>query len=97
MIGACQPALAAAAMATSSRVPINQVVMQIQMSLQQLAVRAHIHVPLPDILFHGLFDWVKELLFQHLILTGYWDAVKNSHGVAPIPNPFPQLAAGAAA
>lgn len=40
--------------------------------------------------------WVQELLFQHLILTGYWNAVEGSNGVAPIPNPFPLKVAAAA-
>lgn len=35
-----------------------------------------------------LGNWVQELIFQHLILTGYWNAVMSSPGVAPISNPF---------
>jgi hypothetical protein len=36
----------------------------------------------------SLEDWIKELLFQHLVPTGYWNAVAASPGVAPIRNPF---------
>lgn len=43
--------------------------------------------------FDSLGDWVKELLFQHLVPTGYWDAVKAFPNVAPIPNPFDQALA----
>jgi len=46
--------------------------------------------------FQNLGAWVEELMFQHLILTGYWDLVKASKGVAPIPDPF-EKAAGAKA
>lgn len=46
--------------------------------------------------FENLDGWVRELLFQHLILTGYWDGVEKVKGVASIPNPF-QQAAGATA
>lgn len=45
--------------------------------------------------FANLIDWVKELLFQHLVPTGYWNAVAGSTGVAPIKNPFPLAAAAA--
>lgn len=37
-----------------------------------------------------LTSWVSELLFQHSVLTGYWNAVKSANGVAEIPNPFPE-------
>ena len=43
--------------------------------------------------FTGLAEWVEELLFQHLILTGYWDAVASQQDVAKISNPFAQAAA----
>jgi pimeloyl-ACP methyl ester carboxylesterase len=36
--------------------------------------------------------WVQELLFQHSLLTGYWNAVKSSNGVAPISDPFAKAA-----
>ncbi len=42
--------------------------------------------------FQNIGDWVKELLFQHLVPTGYWNAVAASPGVAPIRNPFEQAA-----
>ena len=42
--------------------------------------------------FKHLAAWVSELLFQHSVLTGYWNAVKASPGVAPIPNPFVKAA-----
>lgn len=44
--------------------------------------------------FLNLGAWVHELLFQHLILTGYWNVVQKSQGVAFIRNPF-GLVAGA--
>lgn len=31
-----------------------------------------------------LASWVQELLFQHSVMTGYWNAVKNFNGVATI-------------
>lgn len=43
-----------------------------------------------------LAGWVQELLFQHFILTGYWNLVQNFPDVAFIPNPFPKAAAAAA-
>ena len=75
---------------TPSKTSVDQTAAEIQQALRDMGKRVHIHVPLPDFLFHGIADWVKELLFQHLIPTGYWNAVENSNGVAPIPNPFPQ-------
>lgn len=42
--------------------------------------------------FANIGAWVQQLLFQHSVLTGYWNAVKGSKGVAPIPNPFAQAA-----
>jgi hypothetical protein len=47
--------------------------------------------------FQNLEAWVQELLFQHLVLTGYWNSVQNSPGVAFIPNPFDQAAAAGTA
>jgi triacylglycerol lipase len=91
--GVCQPAGAPAI----TRVPFNQIATEIEASLRDMAARAHIHIPIPDILFQGIIEWVKELLFQHLVRTGYWDAVKNTNGVAPIDYPFPEKAMGAAA
>jgi len=82
LVGACQPP-------TASAVPVetyNQAVADIQALLLRVATR--LHVPLPDFLLSGISDWVRELLFQHLVLTGYWESVKSSPGVAPIPNPF---------
>ena len=35
----------------------------------------------------NLLVWVQELLFQHSLGTGYWEAVKGSTGVAPIDPP----------
>lgn len=43
-----------------------------------------------------LGGWVEELLFQHFILTGYWNLVQNFPDVAFISNPFPKAAAAAA-
>lgn len=45
--------------------------------------------------FRDFAGWVQELLFQHFILTGYWNLVENFPGVASIPNPFPKAAAAA--
>lgn len=42
------------------------------------------HLPVED-----LTNWVQELLFQHSVLTGYWDKVQqHSKDVAFIDNPF---------
>jgi hypothetical protein len=89
LAGSCQPASAALA----SRASLDQVVVEIEASLRRVA--AQVRVPVPEVLLQGLIDWVKELLFQHLVLTGYWNAVKSSPGVAPIPNPFEEAAAAA--
>jgi hypothetical protein len=43
---------------------------------------------LKAIAFEDIHDWIQELLFQHLPLTGYWGAVQSSPGVAFIANPF---------
>jgi len=87
----CQPPTAL--MATT--VPMDQIVAEIQASFRGLTAKAP--VPIPNLSLHvdtfgGLVDWVKELLFQHLILTGYWNAVAASPGVAQIRNPFVQAA-----
>ena len=42
-----------------------------------------------------LDGWVKELLFQHFILTGYWSLVQHFPDVAFIRNPFEKAAAAA--
>ncbi len=42
--------------------------------------------------FDDLAGWVQELLFQHSVLTGYWNAVASTPGVAQIRNPFIQAA-----
>lgn len=84
--GVCQPPSAP----TAAKAAIDQVAVEIQQALRNVASRVHIHIPLPNFMFNGIIDWVKELLFQHLILTGYWDAVQNSKDVAPIKNPFTQ-------
>jgi hypothetical protein len=81
-MGACQSS-AADALPAATR---DQAVAEIQALLQSAAAR--LHIAIPDIALQGIADWVRELLFQHLIPTGYWDSVKNSPGVAPIPNPF---------
>lgn len=83
VVGACQSSAADA-------VPVerqNQAVTEIRALLQRVAGRLPIPA-IPSILFNKIDDWVRELLFQHLILTGYWDSVKSSKGVAPITNPF---------
>lgn len=82
LVGGCQSSAANA-------VPVgrqNQAVAEIQALFQRVADR--LHLVIPSVLFHEMGDWVRELLFQHLILTGYWDSVKSFQGVAPIPNPF---------
>jgi hypothetical protein len=43
-----------------------------------------------------LTGWVHELLFQHFVLTGYWNLVQHFPDVAFIPNPFPKAAAAVA-
>jgi hypothetical protein len=83
LVGACQSS-AADAVPAGRQI---QAVADIQALLQRVAGRLPIP-PIPAILFNKIDDWVRELLFQHLILTGYWDSVKSSHGVAAIPNPF---------
>lgn len=85
LIGGCEPP----ATRVVPAVVHDQAVAEIQALLAQLAGR--LHVPLPNVLFAGIDNWVRELLFQHLILTGYWQGVADSPGVASIPNPFPQL------
>lgn len=88
--GACQPLAVTAVPALVQ----DQAVAEIQSLLGDLAAR--LHVPLPNILLSGISDWVQELLFQHLILTGYWQAVASSSDVARIPNPFsPSISGGA--
>lgn len=42
--------------------------------------------------FEGIAAWVEELLFQHLILSGYWDLVAAQQDVAKIDNPFAKAA-----
>ena len=66
-------------------------------------VAAHLAPPdkVVDLIFQQfslgeLTGWVQELLFQHLILTGYWNTVASFDGVASIPNPFPLAAAAGA-
>ncbi|HEY6969784.1 MAG TPA: hypothetical protein VJA94_11310 [Candidatus Angelobacter sp.] len=46
--------------------------------------------------FLNIGAWVDELLFQHSVMTGYWNAVQKSPGVAFISNPFDQTQAAAA-
>jgi len=88
--GACQPP----AKTVVPTLVQNQAVAEIQSLLGDLAAR--LHVPLPNVLLSGISDWVQELLFQHLILTGYWQAVASSPNVARVPNPFsPSIVGGA--
>lgn len=82
LAGVCQPAAVNGVAAATH----DQTVAEIQALLQRAAAR--FRIPIPGIAVQGISDWVRELLFQHLIPTGYWDSVKNSPGVAPIPNPF---------
>jgi lipase (class 3) len=90
LAGACQPPAAPG----PGKVSLDQVVIDIEASLRRVAAKAHL--PVPEVMLHGLVDWVKELLFQHLVLTGYWNSVAASPGVAPIPNPFEQAEAAKA-
>jgi triacylglycerol lipase len=92
LAGVCQPP----STSLISKVSPDQIAAEIKQSLRDIAPHLNLHVSLPDFLFLGIIDWVKELLFQHLILTGYWNAVQSSSGVATIRNPFTQ-AAGATA
>jgi hypothetical protein len=89
LIGVCQPPAAP----SLSQALLDEAVREIQESLHRAGAR--MRIPLPDFLFHGIVEWVKELLFQHLVPTGYWNAVAAWPGVAHIRNPF-VLAAGAA-
>jgi hypothetical protein len=87
----CQPPT----MLMTTAAPMDQVVAEIEASFRRLTASAP--VPIPNLSLHGdifggIVDWVKELLFQHLVLTGYWNAVAASPGVAPIRNPFLQAA-----
>lgn len=85
LAGACQSSAADAVPDERQ----TQAVAEIQALLQRVASRLRLPMPsIPSVLFNKIDDWVRELLFQHLILTGYWDLVKSSRGVAPIPNPF---------
>ena len=81
MVGACQPA----AVNPVAPATLDQAVEEIRALLQRVAARSPI--PVPGIAPEGISDWVRELLFQHLIPTGYWRSVKNSPGVAPLPDP----------
>jgi triacylglycerol lipase len=87
LAGTCQPQAAVSAL----KVPLDQIVNQIQASIRSRAGK--LHIPVPDFLFLGIIDWVKELLFQHLVPTGYWNVVAASPGVAPVKKPFPLAAA----
>lgn len=100
LVGECQPAGAPAASAAA----LDQVVVEIRALLQDAVGKLHDEVrklpllgdlaarlpvfTITDGSFNNIDDWVKELLFQHLVLTGYWNAVATSPGVAPIRNPF---------
>lgn len=81
MVGGCQPA------AVNPLAPaiLDQAVEEIRALLQRVAAR--FHIPVPGIALEGISEWVQELLFQHLIPTGYWRSVRNSPGVAPLPDP----------
>lgn len=46
--------------------------------------------------FQNIAAWVEELLFQHLILSGYWDLVAAQPDVAKIDNPFAKTAGATA-
>jgi hypothetical protein len=81
MVGACQPA----AVNPVAPATLDQAVEEIRALLQRVAARSP--VPVPGIAPEGISDWVRELLFQHLIPTGYWRSVRNSPGVAPLPDP----------
>ena len=89
--GTCQPPAAP----TPTAVPVQQVAAEIQALIQQKLSKIPGATLAAQFSLADLIDWVKELLFQHLVVTGYWDTVKASPGVAPIPNPF--LGAAAAA
>jgi triacylglycerol lipase len=104
LAGVCQPAGAP----TASAAVQAQIVADIQAIFQDAvkklqdqlgkipllgAVAAHLPgINLTAASFQNIGDWVKELLFQHLVLTGYWNAVADANGVARISNPFEQAA-----
>ncbi|HET7442961.1 MAG TPA: lipase family protein [Terriglobales bacterium] len=87
--GGCQPP--AAPTAVSAR--LEQAVAEIQTLLQQFAQKRGIPIPAFMFPFNQIGDWVKELLYQHLIPTGYWNAVRDWQGVASIPNRLAQASA----
>lgn len=102
---ACQPpakpAVSAAvlnATVTQIQTLFQNVVQKLQNDISQLpvigGVAAHtLSFKIDVTSFANIGDWVQELLFQHLVLTGYWNAVKASPNVAPIPNAFDQAQA----
>ncbi|HET7870863.1 MAG TPA: hypothetical protein VFL42_00005, partial [Terriglobales bacterium] len=90
LVGVCQPAM----VAIPSKVSLDQVVADIEATMRRVAGKLHVHMP--EVLLHGLAEWTKELLFQHLVLTGYWNSVAGWPGVAQIPNPFAEAQAAKA-
>jgi triacylglycerol lipase len=83
--GVCQPATRP----DPSAAPIQEAVDELQQQIRNIVAPHFSDLVARTLTFENITDWVKELLFQHLILTGYWEAVKDSQNVAPIPNPFP--------
>jgi triacylglycerol lipase len=106
LTGVCQPPTAptAAAAVIAQTVADVQKILQdgigkVQQDIGKIPLLGGFAMHVPKFDFTGaslasLEDWVKELLFQHLVPTGYWNAVAASPGVARIRNPF-ALAAGA--
>jgi hypothetical protein len=100
--GACQPAAAPAATSAIKQ----EVTAEVQTLLQdaakklqdrigQLPLLGGFAAGLPIFNFSqaslaNIGAWVQELLFQHSIQTGYWNAVASSPGVGQFASPFVQ-------
>ncbi|HEY6350062.1 MAG TPA: alpha/beta fold hydrolase [Candidatus Angelobacter sp.] len=108
LIAACQPPARQAVAAAIQNAAVAEIqtllqgaVKKLQHDISQLpivgGVAAHtLSFNVSAASFNNIGDWVQELLFQHLVLTGYWNAVHDFANVAHIPNPFDQAQAAAA-
>jgi triacylglycerol lipase len=108
LVAACQPPATNAVSPAAQ----NQAVAEIRAILQNAVIRLQNDVSklpliggvaarelsfsISDQSFQNIGEWVQELLFQHSVLTGYWNAVQGSPGVAFIDNPLGQPQAAAA-
>jgi triacylglycerol lipase len=104
LVGACQPpgttrfsAAALAAVDADVQKILQDAIDRVHNDISEIPLLGGLAARLPAFnvnaaSFANIGDWVKELLFQHLVPTGYWNAVANSPGVAQIKNPFEQAA-----